>query len=175
MKELMENWRGYLQEKFTYKGSSDYFRVELKGVGYAEGKQHLRFKECQGDVDSLMQAPEYTDAKERFESNNTSKEMAQDENGEYYKKEVPAKFRPRFYDIDNAWITNPEMRGKGHGKEIYKAFIEKAVEYSKKHGGVFVGAHHCTIGSGTSGDARRVWASITKDYTSSGDVIFIGL
>mgnify|MGYP000029214152 FL=1 len=175
MKELMENWRKHLQEKFSYKGSADYFRVELAGVGYAEGRKHLRFKECQGDVDSLMKTPEYTDAKERFESNSTSKEMAQDENGEYYMKEVPAKFRPRFYDIDNAWITNPEMRGKGHGKEIYKAFIEKAVEYSKKHGGVFVGAHHCTIGSGTSEDARRVWASITKDYTSSGDVIFIGL
>lgn len=154
----MENWRNFLQEGFTYKGSSEYFRVELKGVGYAQGKQHLRFKECQADVDSLMQTPEYIDAKERFESSDSK-----------------WSFRPRFYDVENAWITNPEMRGKGHGKEIYKAFIEKAMEYSKSYGGVFVGAHHCTIGSGTSPDAKRVWASITKDYTSSGDVVFIGL
>ena len=175
MKLIMENWRRFLQEKFTYKGSEDYFRVELPDVGYAEGRQHLRFKECQSDVDALMSTPEYAAAKEKYEANNTTKDMAQDENGKYYMKEVPAKFRPRFYDVENAWITNPEMRGKGHGKELYIAFIEKATEYSKNYGGVFVGAHHCTIGSGTSEDARRVWASITKDYTSSGDVVFIGL
>jgi len=171
----MENWRNFLQEGFTYKGSEDYFRVELRGIGYAEGRQHLRFKECQTDVDALMQSPEFIKAKENFEANNTTKDLAQDEDGNYFMKEAPAKFRPRFYDIDNAWITNPDMRGKGHGKEIYKAFIEKAVEYSNSYGGVFIGAHHCTIGSGTSEAARRVWASITKDYTSSGDVIFIGL
>jgi len=160
---------------FKHKGSSEYFRVDLPNIGYAQGGQQLRFPDCQSDVDVLMKTPEFIKAKENFEANNTTKDMMQDEDGNYFMKEVPAKFRPRFYDIANAWIHDEENRGKGHGKEIYKAFIDKAVEYSRSYGGVFVGAHHCTIGSGTSPDAKRVWKSLTSDYTSSGDVIFIGL
>jgi len=177
MKLLMEQWRQFVNEnsKFKLKGDSEYFRIDLPGVGYAQGMQHLRFKECQSDVDALMETPEFLEAKEKYEANNTTKDMAQDEEGNYFMKEVPAKFRPRFYDIENAWITNPEQRGKGYGKELYKAFIAQAAEYAKPYGGVFVGAHYCTIGSGTSDDAKRVWKSITRDYTSSGDVIFIGL
>ena len=99
-----------------------------------------------------------------------------EETGKYEEVEVgPAIFRPRFYDVNNAWINNPENRGKGYGKEIYRAFIDKAVEYSRSSGGVFIGAHYCTIGSGTSEDAKRVWASLAREYNSSGDVIFIGL
>ena len=41
------------------------------------------------------------------------------------------------------------------------------------YGGVFVGAHHCTIGSGTSEDAKRVWKSLAREYNASGDVIFV--
>ena len=177
MKLLMEQWRQFINEgaKFKLKGDSEYFRIDLQGIGYAQGMQHLRFKECQSDVDALMETPEFLEAKEKYEANNTTKDMAQDEDGNYFMKEVPAKFRPRFYDIENAWITNPEQRGKGYGKELYKAFIAQAAEYAKPYGGVFVGAHYCTIGSGTSDDAKRVWKSITRDYTSSGDVIFIGL
>ena len=177
MKLLMEQWRQFINEgsKFKLKGDSEYFRIDLQGIGYAQGMQHLRFKECQSDVDALMETPEFIKAKEKYEANNTTKDMAQDEDGNYFMKEVPAKFRPRFYDIENAWITNPEQRGKGYGKELYKAFIAQAAEYAKPYGGVFVGAHYCTIGSGTSPDAKRVWKSITRDYTSSGDVIFIGL
>ena len=166
---------GMLSESFKVKGSSDYFRVDLPGIGYAQGGENLRFKECQDDVDAIMQMPEYLDAKARFESNNTSKDITKDENGKWVEIEKPAKFRPRFYDVENAWITNPENRGKGHGKEIYKAFINKAIEYSKSYGGVFIGAHRCTIGSGTSEDAQRVWKSLGRDYTSSGMVIFVGL
>ena len=66
--------------------------------------------------------------------------------------------------------------------KIYKAFIDQAVEYSRSYGGVFVGAHACTIGGGshgfsggTSPDAQRVWKSLERDYNSSGMVIFIGL
>jgi len=161
MNLLREYIRGLLNEelKFKQKGSSSYFRVDLPGIGYAEGGEHLRFKECQEDVDTLMQTPEYLAAEKK-----------------YVEKEIgPAIFRPKFYDINNAWITNPENRGKGYGKEIYKAFIDQAVEYSKNYGGVFIGAHHCTIGSGTSADAKRVWKSLAREYNSSGDVIFIGL
>ncbi len=177
MKLLREYIREMLTERsaFKHKGSSEYFRVDLPNIGYAQGGQQLRFPDCQSDVDVLMKTPEFIKAKENFEANNTTKDMMQDEDGNYFMKEVPAKFRPRFYDIANAWIHDEENRGKGYGKEIYKAFIDKAVEYSRSYGGVFVGAHHCTIGSGTSEDAKRVWASLAREYNSSGDVIFIGL
>ena len=176
MRLIMENWRGFLQEgKFELKGDPEFFRVTMPGVGYAQGQQHLRFKECQSDVDALMETPEFLEAKEKYEANNTTKDLAQDEDGNYIMKEVPARFKPRFYDIENAWISNPELRGKGYGKEIYKAFIDQAVKYSKPYGGVFVGAHYCTIGSGTSEAAKRVWKSLAREYNSSGDVIFIGL
>ena len=178
---LREYIKELLSEKanFQLKGSFEYFRVELPGIGYAQGGQQLRFKECQTDVDALMQTPEYLAAKEKFEANNTTREINWD-TGETY--EVPAKFRPRFFEVNNAWISNPENRGKGHGKEIYKAFIDQAVEYSKNYGGVFIGAHACTIGGGshgfsggTSPAAQRVWKSLGRDYNSSGMVIFIGL
>ena len=184
MNLLREYIREILLEKanFKLKGGSEYFRVELGQIGYAQGGQQLRFKECQSDVDALMQTPEFIAAKEKFEANNTTKDMAQDEDGNYYMKEVPARFMPRFFEVNNAWISDPEDRGKGHGKEIYKAFIEQAVEYSKSYGGVFVGAHACTIGGGshgfsggTSPDAQRVWKSLGRNYNSSGMVIFIGL
>ena len=163
---------------FTHKGSSNYFRVDLPGIGYAEGGEHLRLPACQADVDALMQTPEYLAAEKKYvESRPPRTELVRDEEtGKYVDKEIgPAIFRPKFYDINNAWIKNPENRGKGYGKEIYKAFIDQAVEYSKNYGGVFIGAHHCTIGSGTSSDAKRVWASLAREYNSSGDVIFIGL
>ena len=167
MRLLREYIRELLSEKasFTHRGDSEYFRVDLPGIGYAKGGQQLRFKECQSDVDALKQTPEYLEAEEKFLSD--PKNVWGD--GE------PMKFSPRFYDVENAWISNPDMRGKGHGKEIYRAFINKAIEYSRLYGGVFIGAHHCTIGSGTSQDAKRVWKSLTPEYASSGDVIFVGL
>ena len=180
MKLLMEQWRQFVNEnsKFKLKGDSEYFRIDLPGVGYAQGMQHLRFKECQSDVDALMKTPEYLAAEEKYVANEKPRTdiVKNEETGEYEEVEVgPAIFRPRFYDVNNAWIKNPENRGKGHGKEIYRAFIDQAVEYSKNYGGVFIGAHYCTIGSGTSDDAKRVWASLAREYNSSGDVIFIGL
>jgi len=179
MKLVMEQWRQFLSERsgFKFRGSEDHFRVDMDGIGYAQGGQHLGFKECQSDVDALMLTTEFLEAQKKYIENAKPRtDIVKDENGEWVEKEVgPAKFRPRFYDVENAWISNPDMRGKGHGKEIYKAFINKAVEYSKPYGGVFVGAHHCTIGSGTSDEAKRVWKSLAREYTASGDVIFIGL
>jgi len=161
---------------FKHKGSSNYFRVNLPGIGYAEGGEQLRFKECQSDVDKLMKTPEYLAAEKKYqETAKPSTDIVRnEETGKYEEVEVgPAIFRPRFYDVNNAWIKNPENRGKGYGKEIYRAFIDQAVEYSKNYGGVFIGAHHCTIGSGTSEDAKRVWKSLAREYNASGDVIFV--
>jgi hypothetical protein len=179
MNLLREYIRELLAEAPTlnHKGDENYFRVELGRIGYAQGARHLRFQDCQADVDKIMQTPEYLVAKEKYETTNTTKDMVEDPdspNG-FRMQEKPATFRPPFYDIANAWIHDEDNRGKGHGKEIYKAFIDKASEYAKRSGGVFVGAHHCTLGSGTSEAAKRVWKSLTRDYTSSGDVIFIGL
>ena len=180
MKLLREYIREMLTERstFKHKGSSEYFRVELPGIGYAEGSQNLRFKECQSDVDAIMKTPEYLAAEKKYQETAKPRTdiVRNEETGKYEEVEVgPAIFRPRFYDVNNAWIKNPENRGKGYGKEIYRAFIDQAVEYSKNYGGVFIGAHHCTIGSGTSDDAKRVWNSLAREYNSSGDVIFIGL
>ena len=180
VKLLREYIRELLTERstFKHKGSSDYFRVELPGIGYAEGGEHLRFKECQSDVDKLMKTPEYLAAEKKYQENAkpSTDIVRNEETGQYEEVETgPAKFRPRFYDVANAWISNPENRGKGHGKEIYKAFIDQAAEYSKSYGGVFVGAHRCVMGSGSSEDAQRVWKSLGGEYTSSGMVIFVGL
>ena len=180
MNLLREYIRELLAEKanFKLKGSEDYFRVDLPGIGYAQGPLVLRFQECQADVDTLMQTPEYIEAEKRFQATAKPRTdiVRNEETGEYEMVEVgPAKFRPRFYEVENAWISNPEKRGKGHGKEIYKAFIDQAVKYSKSYGGVFIGSHKCAIGTGTSEDAGRVWDSLGREYTSSGQVIFIGL
>mgnify|MGYP001265354487 CR=1 FL=1 len=180
MKQLRQYIRQTLLEKanFNLKGSPDWFRVELLGIGYAEGGQHLRFNECQSDVDAIMKTPEYLAAEKKYQETAKPRTdiVRNEETGKWEEIEVgPAKFRPRFYDVDNAWISNPENRGKGHGKEIYKAFIAQAVEYSKSYGGVFVGAHRCVMGSGSSEDAQRVWKSLGREYTSSGLVIFVGL
>ena len=180
MSLLREYIRELLSERSTFmnKGSSEWFRVELPGIGYAEGGQHLRFKECQSDVDAIMKTPEYLAAEKKYqETAKPSTDIVRnEETGKWEEVETgPAKFRPRFYDVANAWINNPENRGKGHGKEIYKAFIDQAAEYSKSYGGVFVGAHRCVMGSGSSEDAQRVWKSLGREYTSSGMVIFIGL
>ena len=178
MKLVREYIRELLIERsaFRHKGSSNYFRVELPNIGYAEGGQNMRFPDCQSDVDALMKSPEYLAAEEKYVSNAKPRTdiVKNEETGKYEEVEVgPAKFSPRFYDVENAWISNPENRGKGHGKEIYRAFIDQAVEYSKSYGGVFVGAHRCVMGSGTSEDAQRVWKSLGGEYTSSGMVIFV--
>lgn len=180
MKELRQYIRQVLLEKanFKLKGSEDYFRVDLPGIGYAQGPQVLRFKECQADVDAIMQMPEYIEAEKRFQATAKPRTdiVRNEETGKYEMVEVgPAKFRPKFFEVENAWISNPENRGKGHGKEIYKAFIDQAVKYSQRYGGVFIGSHKCVIGTGTSEDAGRVWDSLGREYTSSGQVIFIGL
>ena len=179
MNLLRKYIRQILQEApaLRHKGDEDFFRVELGSIGYAQGHRNLRFKHCQSDVDELMKTPEYLAAEEKYVKNAKPRtDIVRDENGEWAMKETgPAKFSPPFYDVTNAWINKESNRGKGHGKEIYKAFIDKATEYAKRDGGLFVGAYHCILGSGTSPDARRLWKSLVRDYTSSGDVIFIGL
>ncbi len=180
MKHLRQYIRQVLLEKANFKvsGDSEYFRVDLPGIGYAEGSQNLRFRDCQDDVDAIMKTPEYLAAEKKYQETAKPRTdiVRNEETGKWEEVETgPAKFRPRFYDVTNAWISNPENRGKGHGKAIYEAFIAQAVYHARNYGGVFVGAHKCVMGSGSSEDAQRVWKSLGKKYTSSGLVIFIGL
>jgi len=176
--------REYIRELLTeaptvkYKGDANYFRVDLGRIGYAQGSKQLRFKECQADVDKIKHMPEYLEAEKKWAKNAKPRtKIMRDENGKWAMQETGESepFSPKFYEVTNAWIHDEKLRGKGHGKEIYKAFIDKASEYAKSSGGLFVGAYHCTVGSGTSADAKRLWKSLVRDYTSSGDVVFIGL
>jgi hypothetical protein len=171
MKLLREYIRQILNEErkpsFRYEGSPSYFRVSMNGIGYAQGGRGAplgqRFDLCQDDVDALKLTPEYLAAEEKWIENNPP--------GPY------SGFTPQSYGVDNAWIDIPENRGKGHGREIYEAWIKKAIEYSKGYGGVFIAGAHCyQTANATSPDAKRVWKSLVRDYpTSSGLVIFIGL
>jgi len=183
MKQLRQYIRQILLEKanFTFKGSSNYFRVDMPGVGYAQGGEDMRFSECQDDVDAIMKMPEFIAAKEKnLEGKKPHETLTKDpETGEWAMKPSgrPNKFYPRFYSVHNAWITNPEKRGKGHGREIYEEFIRKAVEFSPGdiYGGVFISGAHCVQTPGaTSDDAKRVWKALVRDYpVSHGWVIFI--
>ena len=56
-------------ETLTYKGTEDFFRVDLPGIGYAEGHRGLSLKSCQSNVDELMQTPEYLAAEEKWAKN----------------------------------------------------------------------------------------------------------
>ena len=118
MNLLREYIRELLSEKsnFKFKGSSDYFRVDLPGIGYAQGGEQLRFKECQSDVDAIMKTPEYLAAEKKYQETAKPRTdiVRNEKTGKYEEAEVgPAEFRPRFYEVENAWISNPEKRGKG--------------------------------------------------------------
>ena len=179
MKHLRQYIRQILleQRKFILKGNSRYFRVDMLGIGnaYVQGGVDGNFQNCKDEVEAIKQMPEYLEAKEKFEANNTYGEYKVVD-GKRVRVEVPMPFYPKFYSVDNAWIDDQEMRGKGHGKAIYKEWIRQAVKYSEGYGGVFIAGAHCTqTPNATSEDAKRVWKSLIRDYpTSSGLVIFIG-
>jgi hypothetical protein len=184
MKHLRQYIRQLLVEKarsFTFQGSPNRFRVEMPGVGYAQGGQNVRFRECQDDVDAIMQMPEFIEAKEKWQSEQPPgfDIKRNPETGKYERvpENGPPRFIPRYFSVDNAWINNPEKRGKGFGRQIYEEFIRKAVEFSSGdiYGGVFITGAHCVqTPNATSSDAKRVWEALVRDYpTSSGWVIFI--
>lgn len=162
---------------FRHKGDSYHFRVTLPGVGYIEAIQKLDIKQCQSDVDVLMASPEYLAAEKKYEESNPPRTsiLRNEKTGKYEVIEIgPSEMIPKFYVIDKAFIHNPESRGKGYGKALYKEAIKKAAEYAGSSGGVFVAPLQCSLGVGsTSPEARRVWNSLSRDYLSSGHVIFV--
>jgi len=73
------------------------------------------------------------------------------------------------WTVDKAFLDE-HLHNKGIGKEMYRrAFAAIA----KKKGPIFVHPTYCTIGSGTSKAALRVWKSLRSEYISSGDVFFL--
>jgi len=177
MNLLREYVRELLSEQARYqiKGDGNHFRVTHPGIGYIELVEKLRLKECQSDVDKIMALPEYLAAVKKYEETNSPSTdlVRNEETGKYEIVEVgPAVMRPKFYVVDKAFIDNPAHRGKGYGKELYREAIRRAAEYASDEC-VFVAPLTCTLGSGTSPDAMRVWASLSREYTSSGNVIFV--
>lgn len=82
----------------------------------------------------------------------------------------------RGYNADAFWCVYTAgileaYQGMGYGKQMYEAFFD---EVRKVSGTAFVGPRECTIGSGTSRMAKRVWNSLTQKYPSAGHVLFIG-
>ena len=163
------------QVRHQFKGDSNFFRVSLPGIGYIEMAQKLGLKECQSDVDKIMKSSEYLAATKKYEEVNPPRTdiIRNEETGKYEAVEIgPAVMRPSFYVVYKAFIDNPAHKGKGYGKELYREAIRRAAEYAHDSC-VFVAPLNCTLGSGTSLDAMRVWKSLSREYTSSGNVIFV--
>jgi len=177
MNLLREYIREILSEqvRHQFKGDSSLFRVSLPGIGYIEMAQKLRLKECQSDVDKIMKSSKYLAATKKYEEANPPRTALtrHEKTGKYEDMEVgPAVMRPMFYVVDKAFINNPAHRGKGYGKELYREAIRRAAEYARDRC-VFVAPLDCALGSGTSPDAMRVWKSLSREYISSGNVIFV--
>lgn len=162
--------------KFRHKEGDGMFRVTVfGGRGFIELVEGLSLEDCKPDVDRLMQSHEYQAAAKAYaESRPPRKRLVRNEaTGRYEDVEIgPAVMYPKVYIVYRAFINDPELRGKGYGKALYREAIRKAAEYAGDRG-AFIAPLRCSVGSGTSPDARRVWKSLSRDYLSSGDVIFV--
>ena len=67
-------------------------------------------------------------------------------------------------------IENPQYRGKGYGRAMYEATIHEAFA---AHGPFFFVPMECTGAGTTTSDALRVWSSLSRDFPSSGKVIYV--
>jgi len=162
--------------KFKYVEGDGMFRVTVfGGRGFIELVEGLSLEDCKPDVDRLMQSHEYQAAAKAYaESRPPRKRYVRNEaTGKYEYVEVgPAVMHPKVYVVYRAFINDPELRGKGYGKALYREAIRKAAEYAGDSG-AFIASLRCSVGSGTSPDAQRVWKSLTRDYLSSGDVVYV--
>jgi len=118
-------------------------------IGFVTAREVLRWKYCADDVEKLQ-------------------DQGYGEPGRL--PDFPT-LGPLLFAVGNAQVDEA-FRGFGHGKKLYKALIE---EVGKQAGdrGAFVGADECAAGS-TSKDAQRVWRSLSRDYPSSGNVVYVG-
>jgi len=71
--------------------------------------------------------------------------------------------------VDGAFLDE-NLHNQGIGKEMYRRAFAAIV---KKKGPCFFVPTYCELGSGTSKAARRVWKSLSREFTSSGDVFYV--
>jgi hypothetical protein len=83
---------------------------------------------------------------------------------------------PNVLAVSHAFITDDAHKGKGVGRAMYEAMMTEgfAVRESRiggKPGPMFFIPDECSGAGNTSAEARRVWASLVRDYPSQGTSI----
>jgi GNAT superfamily N-acetyltransferase len=83
---------------------------------------------------------------------------------------------PNVLAVSHAFVTDEEHKGKGVGRAMYEAMMAEgfAVRESRtggKPGPMFFIPDECSGVGNTSAEARRVWASLVRDYPSQGTSI----
>jgi DNA repair protein RadC len=83
---------------------------------------------------------------------------------------------PNVLGVSHAFITDDAHKGKGVGRAMYEAMMVEgfAVRESRtggKPGPMFFIPDECKGVGNTSAEARRVWASLVRDYPSAGTSI----
>jgi GNAT superfamily N-acetyltransferase len=83
---------------------------------------------------------------------------------------------PNVLAVSHAFITDDAHKGKGVGRAMYEAMMAEgfAVRESRiggKPGPMFFIPDECSGAGNTSAEARRVWASLVRDYPSQGTSI----
>jgi len=83
---------------------------------------------------------------------------------------------PNVLSVSHAFITDDAHKGKGVGRAMYEAMMAEgfAVRESRtggKPGPMFFIPDECKGVGNTSAEARRVWASLVRDYLSKGTSI----
>ena len=85
--------------------------------------------------------------------------------------QVESGFRnPNMLSVYQAFLTDETKHGRGIGKAMYLALMS---EWFKRVGPYLFMPMSCGFGSGTSPDAKRVWASLSRQFPSSGDVVAV--
>ncbi len=72
--------------------------------------------------------------------------------------------------VYKAFIEDDAYHGKGIGKGMYEAVMR---EWYKKGGPFVFIPYYCTIGSGTSSMAKRVWDSLARRFPSVGHAVAV--
>lgn len=83
---------------------------------------------------------------------------------------------PNVLGVSHAFITDDAHKGKGVGRAMYEAmmaegFAVRETRIGGKPGPMFFIPDECSGAGNTSAEARRVWASLARDYPSAGTSI----
>lgn len=84
--------------------------------------------------------------------------------------QVEGRFGPKMLSVYQAFITDETKLGLGIGKAMYMALM---AEWFDKVGPFLFMPMACGGASGTSSAAKRVWASLARQFPSKGDVVAV--